>query len=269
MDVNVISYYLGVDVGTAYVKTVLLEDDKIIARTLGGVEGNPGGAGKDAIKKTAEKAGLKEKKIKKYVVGTGIGIKKCPFIKEQLPDMVCIAKGVLNLINSARTIIDVGALSIKSISIADGKGKIKDYSVNDRCAGGSGMFLELVSKALEMSLDEISKKPLKTDDIHIITSQCSIFAESEVIYLKNEGFDKVKIAGGVNDSVAGRALSISRKLDMDPDVIISGGVAKNDHFVKRLSDRLGIELKKVDDPQYVGAYGAALIAKEKGNGRKN
>ena len=265
---NEISYYVGVDVGTAYVKTVLLEDDKIIARTLDDVEGNPGEAGKIAITKTAEKVGLKEKLIKKYVVGTGSGILKCPFIKVQLPDMVCITKGVLKLINSARTIIDVGALSIKSISIADGNGKIKDYSVNDRCAGGSGIFLELVSRALEMSLDDISKMPLGIDDIHPITSQCSIFAESEVIYLKNEGFDKVKIAGGVNNSVAGRTLSISRKLDMDPDVVISGGVANNDHFVKTLSDRLGIELKKVNNPQYVCAYGAALIAKEKSNGRK-
>ncbi len=263
-----ISYYLGVDVGTAYVKTVLLENDKIIARTINDVEGDPSGAGKTAIKKIAEIAGLKENKIKNQVVGTGIGINKCPFIKEQLPDMVCITKGVLKSINSARTIIDVGALSIKSISIADSMGKIKDYSVNDRCAGGSGIFLELVSKALEMSLDDISKKPLEIDDIHTITSQCSIFAESEVIYLKNEGFDKVKIAGGVNDSVAGRTLSISRKLDMDPDVVVSGGVANNDHFVKRLSNRLGIDLIKADYPQYVCAYGAALIAKEKSNRRK-
>ncbi|MHA1799050.1 MAG: acyl-CoA dehydratase activase [Candidatus Helarchaeota archaeon] len=262
------SYYLGVDVGTSYVKTVLLNDDKIIVKTIDQVEGDPAGAGKKAIKNTAIKAGLKEKQIKRQVVGTGIGIYKCPFIKNQVTDMVAITKGIMKSHPTTRTIVDVGALSIKAISIVDESGKIKDYSLNDRCAGGSGMFLELVSKALEMSLDEISKKPLEINEFHHITSQCSIFGESEVIYLKNEGFDKIKIAGGVNDSVAGRTLSIIRRLSVNPDVVISGGVANNDHFVKCLKNRLGMELKKVEDPSYVGAYGAALLAKEQHRGRK-
>ena len=150
-----ISYYLGVDVGTSYVKTVLLNDNKIVLRTIDEVEGNPELAGKKAVSATAEKAGLKEKKIKKNIAGTGIGIQKCRFIKKQLTDMVAVAKGVVQSIESARTIIDVGALSIKAISLIDGTGKIKDYSLNDRCAGGSGIFLELVAKALEMSLEEI------------------------------------------------------------------------------------------------------------------
>ncbi|MHA1314766.1 MAG: acyl-CoA dehydratase activase [Candidatus Helarchaeota archaeon] len=264
----IIPYFLGVDVGTSYVKTVLLENDAVVTHLIDKIEGNPGIAGKNAIKKTAEIAGLKEKKIRKNMAGTGIGIQKCPFIKHQYPDMVSVTKGTVTQVPSARTIIDVGALSIKAISLADGSGKIKDYSVNDRCAGGSGMFLELISKALEMSLEDISKKPLEINEIHHITSQCSIFAESEVIYLKNEGYDKVKIAGGVNDSIAGRTLSIVRKLDLNPDIVITGGMANNEHFVKCLSNRLGIKLTRVERPEYVGAHGAALLARDRLNGGK-
>lgn len=265
---NKITYYLGVDVGTSYVKSVLLNDEKIVIRTIDKVESNPELAGKNAIIKTAEKFNLKEKQITKHIAGTGIGISKCKFIKNQLTDMLAVAKGVTHFISSARTLVDVGALSIKAISLIDGTGKIKDYSLNDRCAGGSGMFLELVAKALEMSLEEISNKPLKFDEIHRISSQCSIFGESEVIYLKNEGFDKIKIAGGVNDSVAGRTSSIVRRLDLTPDVVISGGVANNAHFVKCLSDRLNVDLKTIEYPSYVGALGAALIAKEQATRRK-
>ena len=109
---------------------------------------------------------------------------------------------------------------------------------------------------------------MEINELHHITSQCSIFAESEVIYLKNEGYDKIKIAGGVNDSVAGRTLSIARKLDMDPEVVICGGVANNDHFVKCLTNRLNLKLTQIENPEYIGAYGAALIAREQHDGRK-
>ncbi|MHA1299232.1 MAG: acyl-CoA dehydratase activase [Candidatus Helarchaeota archaeon] len=261
--------YIGIDVGTSFAKCLILDENKKIKLTLlKRVEGNPKKAVQEILKEAIKKASISKKKIK-FTIGTGCNMKsvmkkKQTNINKEVPEITCIAKGVHELLPSARTIVDVGALSNKAIRLNE-KGAVLDYSLNERCASGSGFFLETAMKALELTYDEMSSRPFEVDkDKEItITSQCSIFGESEVIYLKNENYDPIAIAAGINNSIAGRMLSIVKRIGVVPDIVVTGGVAHNIHLLKKFEERLdGIKLKKVDKPQFVGALGAAIFAIE-------
>ncbi|MHA1378701.1 MAG: acyl-CoA dehydratase activase [Candidatus Helarchaeota archaeon] len=266
---------MGIDVGTSYAKSVIIDaNQKIINKILKNVEGNPRKIGEELYKEALKGSKLSKKDIG-YVVGTGTNMKsimkrKQKYINEELPEITCIAKGIHELLPTVRTAIDVGALSNKAIKIGE-DGSVKDYALNERCASGSGFFLETAMKALELTYEELSNDPFNVpkDNEITITSQCSIFGESEVIYLKNEDFDPIAIAAGINNSVAGRMLSIIKRVGIELDVIVTGGVAKNRHLLKKFEERLdGIKLKKIGNPQFIGAFGAALFAMNKVNGGK-
>jgi predicted CoA-substrate-specific enzyme activase len=164
---------------------------------------------------------------------------------------------------SIRTVIDIGGQDCKVISISE-KGKVLDFKMNDRCAAGTGRFFEAMARALCCGLEGISAMDNQGKEPCIISNQCSVFAESEVVTLVNEGIDLKSIIAGINLSVASRLTSMARRVGVVDDVTLTGGCSKNDGLARALEKKLSIEVKKLpQDPQLVGALGAAIFAAEK------
>ena len=255
-------YYAGIDAGSTYLKCIILDEYEIKANIIQPIEGNPTNAYKIALKKALSPLKLKEKNLKN-IMTTGRNRQKILTEGKDVTEILSISKGIFTLIPSVRTIVDIGGFTNKAIKL-NSSGKVMDYVINDRCASGSGYFLELVTKALELDnilklsdIAQSSKNPLP------ITSNCSIFAESEVIYLVNEGKNDVDIAAGVCNSIASRLISLLKKLNYEDDVILTGGVANINQIKINLQKRLEIKLKEPPiDPIFVGAHGAARYAKE-------
>ncbi|MHA1276712.1 MAG: acyl-CoA dehydratase activase [Candidatus Helarchaeota archaeon] len=254
-------YFCGCDIGSAYCKCVILNNKEVAAKITYPIEGDPQRISEKAVKAALEPLRVKTKQVEKFIV-TGRNRKKFPYKNEGMTEITCIAKGAYNLIPTIRTIIDLGAITNKAIKIS-AKGRVMEYVINDKCASGSGMFLELVSNALEMGVEDLGMQAALSTNPLSITNQCTIFAESEVIYLVNEGKNEVDIAAGVCNSIAGNIYSLLKRVRMEREVALTGGVANNEQIKRNLEGRLGFELVSFPfDPSYVAAYGAALFATE-------
>jgi predicted CoA-substrate-specific enzyme activase len=165
-------------------------------------------------------------------------------------------------------VVDIGGQDCKVMSLGDG-GKVLEFVMNDRCAAGTGRFFEAMARVLDCGLEGLSELSLKGKDPATISSQCSVFAESEVVTLVNEGMDLEDIVAGLHASIASRLNSMVRKVGLVEDVALTGGCAKNDGLAKALEEKLGVTVKKLPlDPQIAGAIGAALIAADKGSEQK-
>ena len=255
-------YFAGIDAGSTYLKCIILDEDVIKAKVIQPIEGNPMNASKMALKKALSPLKLKEKNIKN-ILTTGRNRQKISVDGKDVTEILSISKGIFTLLPSVRTVVDIGGFTNKAIKL-NSAGKVMDYVINDRCASGSGYFLELVTKALELEnisklseIAQLSKNPLP------ITSNCSIFAESEVIYLVNEGKKDTDIAAGVCNSIASRLISLLKKLNYEDDVVLTGGVANINQIKLNLQERLKFTLKEFPiDPIFIGAHGAAQYARE-------
>jgi len=253
-------YFAGVDIGSSYCKCVILNESEIEAKAINAIEGDPQRISTKMLKSILSSLKIKEKEVK-FIV-TGRNRKKFPFKNEEKTEVLCIAKGSFDLLPSVRTMVDMGALTNKAIKIND-NGKVMEYVINDKCASGSGMFLELVAKALEMDISELGENASLSKSPLTITSQCSIFGESEVIYLVNEGESELDITAGVCNSIGGQVYSLLKRIRMEEDVALVGGVANNSQIRRNLEQRLDLPLKQFQiNPSYVAAYGAALYAKD-------
>jgi len=197
-----------------------------------------------------------------YLVGTGYGRNEISFADENISEITCHGVGAYWQEPSIKTIVDIGGQDCKVISL-DSDGYVADFAMNDKCAAGTGRFLEGVARALKLDLEELGPISLKSNNPCVISSQCSVFAESEVVTLLADGIDIADIVAGIHKAVANRLISMVNKIGVKKDVTIVGGVSKNAGVVKFLEESLG-EIKKLPvDPQLGGALGAALLAKEK------
>ena len=180
--------------------------------------------------------------------------------------MVCLNRAFRLLNTNVRTVIDAGGQSMRAINFSD-NGKVLDSTVNEKCAAGTGRFIEVMSRALELPLEEVSDLILESKDPVTITSQCGVFAESEVITYVNEGRDRADIVSGIARSVAAKVSSLVRRISLEEKVAMVGGVALNAGVRKYVEEELGVELVELEvDPQLYGALGAALVAREKHGG---
>ena len=257
----------GCDVGSATGKAVVMKDGTIVSYVIIPSTTKPEVTARKAMDEAIEKAGLSSLEDLQYIVGTGYGRLKVPFANENVSEITCHARGAHWLAPTVRTVVDIGGQDCKVMSI-DGQGKVNEFTMNDKCAAGTGKFFEAMARALDCGLEGLSSLSLQSNDPATITSQCSVFAESEVITLVNEGIDVIDIAAGIHESIAGRLNSMVRRVGLIEDVALTGGCAKNEGLVKALEKKLGVSVKKLpQDPQIAGAIGAALIAKEKVNGK--
>ncbi|MBR3188161.1 MAG: 2-hydroxyglutaryl-CoA dehydratase [Lachnospiraceae bacterium] len=253
-------YTLGIDIGSASSKAVLLEDgQKIIASSV--IQSGTGTSGQTKVVEILfQKAGIKRKDII-CTVGTGYGRFSIDGADKQVSEITCHAKGVHFCLPKVRTIIDVGGQDAKAI-LLDENGLIASFAMNDKCAAGTGRFLEVMSKILEIPLSKMGDAHFRAEEWASVSSTCTVFAESEVISQLSKGVPKNNIVAGVHQSVASKACSLAYRNGIIEDVAVSGGVALNKGVVDAIEKQLGKKIFVAPDPQTIGALGAALIAYE-------
>jgi predicted CoA-substrate-specific enzyme activase len=252
----------GVDVGSLSVETVLYGEGKGV---LGYSISLVGGSSRDAADRSFKDA-LGFARVNKtdisHIISTGSGREILDFVSKNVTEITCIAKGVHFLFPECQTIIDIGGQDTKVIRI-NKDGHVVSFDMNDKCAAGTGRFLEVMANALSVELGQMGQRSLKYQNPIEISSVCTVFAESEVISLVSEGKAVDDILHALHNAVADRTLSLLERVGVAGEVAMTGGVAKNIGVVKALEEKIGCPLKVHSEPQIVGALGAALIALEK------
>ena len=255
----------GCDIGSATGKAVVMKDGQIVSYAIIPSTTKPELTARRSMDEALEKAGLSSLEDLDYVVGTGYGRLRVEFANENVSEITCHARGAQWLCPSVRTVVDIGGQDCKVMSVSE-KGRVLEFVMNDKCAAGTGRFFEAMARVIDCSLEELSTMSLNSQKPAAISSQCSVFAESEVVALINEGSDLADIVAGLNHSVAGRLSGMVGRVGMAEDIALTGGCAKNVGLATALEQRLKVQVKRLPmDPQIAGAIGAALIAVEKVN----
>lgn len=262
-------YYGGCDSGSTYTKCVIIDEDgKMVADVTLRSRINSALSAEDALKQAvAQVPDLNSAEELAYLVGTGYGRNKVPFADENISEISCHAMGVHVADPNVRAIIDIGGQDVKGISV-DTDGTVLNFAMNDRCAAGTGRFFEAMARAFEMELPDFSKLSLKAQNVIPITSQCTVFAESEVVSLVGEGKPMEEIAAGIELSVAKRCFVMSKKAGAVDKVTLTGGCAKNEGLKDAIEKVLKLKVIELPiDPQLMGALGAAEYARQKGSAK--
>jgi len=250
---------MGCDIGAIVTKTVVLNDRSVLAYDITPNRGKITQAIETSVNNVLSKARVALKEVE-YCCGTGWGEKYVPFSHDKESVINCLAKGTYWMLPSARTLVDIGGLSSTAVSINE-KGKVLEYRASDRCAAGTGFFLELAAQALELRVEDLGPVSLSAKGKVHISSQCAVFRESEIVTHVNEGVEAADIAAGISYSLALSVASMVKRLGIRSEVVVTGGVAKNECVVKALEQNLGVESKRIAvDSQLVCAIGAALSA---------
>lgn len=253
-------YTMGIDVGSASSKVVILEDGEHII-TADVVQVGTGTTGpKRVLEEALENSGLTMKDMEK-IVATGYGRFAFEEADKQISEISCHAKGIFHLVPTARTIIDIGGQDAKAIRL-DSRGGVKQFFMNDKCAAGTGRFLDVMARVLEITLDEMAEYDSRATEAANISSTCTVFAESEVISQLSKGVSKENIIAGVHQSVASKACGLAYRGGLEEDIVMAGGVAKNEGVVRAISKELKKPVIVAPNPQTTGALGAALFAYE-------
>ena len=250
--------FAGIDVGGKNVHVVIAKNGTILAKVGGPAGINKAEAAEQLYEEALKRAGLKRGDVTR-VVATGSSGSRVAFADGVIPDAAADARGVIKLIPSARTIVDVGAEEGRAIKISP-EGKVLDFAINERCAAGTGTFVDTMARALEVPVEEMAKLSLKSTRSIPMNAQCAVFGESEVVSLIHQKTLKHDIARAVHDAIAGRIGSVARIVGLEKDVVMVGGVAKNAGFVESLKRAIGMDVKVPDAPDFVGALGAATAA---------
>lgn len=251
-------YALGIDIGSASSKVVIIDKEKnVIANAV-----VPGGAGTTGPVRVVDeifvKSGLAWEDITR-TIATGYGRIGFQRADNQISEITCHALGVHHLVPSVRTIIDIGGQDVKAMSLTP-EGIVSRFAMNDKCAAGTGRFLEVMARVLEVDVSELGTLAEQADAVIDISSTCAVFAESEVISRLASGVKPADVAAGIHQSVARRVAGLAVRVGVNPDIVLTGGVAKNRGLVNALADELQQDITVAPDCQLTGALGAALIA---------
>ncbi len=258
-------YVAGVDVGSTQTKAVILDEHRaIVGRALLDMETSMTTVAQDAFRAALEAAGIAEGDVA-WVAGTGYGRYKVTFGREQVTEISCHARGAVTLFPLTRTVIDVGGQDTKAISVAP-DGKVLNFTMNDKCAAGTGRFLGAASFALEMPLSELGPLALKATNPVRITTTCTVFAESEIISHLSKGLLPEDVLMGVHHAIANRCVSLARRVGIASEVTFTGGVSRNVAMVRLLEEQLEMPVNVSQDAHFCGALGAALYAHERVHG---
>lgn len=252
-------YFAGIDSGSTSTDVVILDKNKemaagIIIPTGAGAALSAG----DALKQACAEAGINEEDIDR-IITTGYGRDAIDTGDKSITEITCHAKGAHFLDPSVRTVIDIGGQDSKAIHL-DENGNVVNFAMNDKCAAGTGRFLDMMAHTMQMSLDEMSELGLSYDEDITISSMCSVFAESEVVSLVAQNKKKDDIVHGINKAVALKTLALVKRVSGESRYMMTGGVAKNKGLVATLSEMLKEELSISENAQLCGALGAALFA---------
>lgn len=256
----------GIDIGSMSADVVIMQfendgEGSILSCEIIPTGADSAGTAQRVMDKALEKADIKFEDID-FIVSTGYGRIIVPFTDKNITEISCHAKGAHWTIPSARTVLDMGGQDCKVIT-CDDTGKVTSFVMNDKCAAGAGRSMEIMSRLVGTTLESVGELSLEIiDKPASITSTCVLFARSEVMELLRSGCNKNDILAGACDALASRVISLMGRSSLKEDLVISGGIAKNTGVVKRVEERLGLEAKIPEEPQIIGALGAAIFAKD-------
>jgi predicted CoA-substrate-specific enzyme activase len=233
-----------------------MSDNEVLAYAIVPTGASNRKAAEKAWRDAMEKAGLKKVD---YLVATGYGRDSVDFADASVTEITCHARGAHYIFPDARTVIDIGGQDSKIIRVNE-MGRTEDFVMNDKCAAGTGRFLEVMAKALEVKLEEMGPLSLESVNEIKVSSTCTVFAESEVVSLVAAGHETRDILQGIHRAIAGRVAALVSRVGLAPCVIMSGGVAKNVGVVRALEEKLDHKITVPPEPQIIGAIGAAIIA---------
>jgi predicted CoA-substrate-specific enzyme activase len=252
-------YFAGLDIGSTMTKAVILGDG-IIASVIGPTGPEQRRLANKVMEESLHRADIPFASIT-YIVSTGYGRINVPFADKQVTEITCHAKGVVSLFPRARTIIDIGGQDSKAITV-DPTGRPTNFIMNDKCAAGSGRFVEVIADSLGIDLNRVGDISLQSSHPAQISNICTIWAQQEVAARLAEGVPVPDLLAGVHRSLADRVARMAKRLKIEPDVILTGGGGKNKGLVRALREQLGCEIIVPPEPLITGALGAALIGKD-------
>jgi len=252
-------YVMGVDFGSTTAKTVILDlKGRMVAAHVAHMGAVSGEGVKASVAGALEEAGLTQDDMGR-TVSTGYGRRMLDIADKNYTEITCHARGAVAMTPDARLVIDIGGQDSKVIAV-DANGLVSQFAMNDRCAAGTGKFLETLARALQVQLAEMGDVALQAKEELKISSMCATFAETEVISLLAEGNSKPDVLGAVHAAIAARTLGLVGRVGKKGPVVMTGGVAKNPAAVRHIEKALGLPLHLPDNPQIAGALGAALLA---------
>ena len=258
-------HIMGIDFGSTTAKTVILDlNGAIVASNVSQLGSVSGAAVEASIATTLKQAGLTQDRIA-CTVSTGYGRRLIDIVDKSYTEITCHAKGAIAMAPEAKMVIDIGGQDSKVIAI-DKNGMVDNFAMNDRCAGGTGKFFEVLARAMEVDLDEMGQLALKAVEDFSISSMCATFAETEVISLLAEGKPKIEILGAVHRAIAKRTMGLVARVGKRTPTVMTGGVANNVAALKAIEQELGSPLIKPAHPQIAGALGAAILGLEEYRG---
>lgn len=252
----------GCDVGSRFGKVVIWKDGGIIAHSIVRAEIASEDTSRKAMNAALDGLDISLKEVD-FVVGTGYGRLKIPFAQEMVSELHCIALAAHSINPKVRMVIDIGGQDAKVLKVKQGGG-LRDFVLNDKCASGTGRFLEDIARVLEINLEDMGTLALRSEKPTQISSQCSVFAKSEVVSRIAEKAAVADIAAGISEAISSRVASMVHRVNAEEEAMICGGVAKNDRVVADLEKKISLQLTPYSlDPQLVCALGAALYAAQK------
>jgi len=251
----------GVDIGAATAKAVILRNKKILSFSVIPTGHSVTQAGESVLGKALDTGALSFEDLR-CIISTGYGRNAVSFANKALTEIICHAAGVSSIMPRARTIIDIGGQDSKVIGL-DESGHVSNFVMNDKCAAGTGRFLEVIAGVLDVNINDIGSVSLTSNEPCNISSTCTIFAESEVVGLIHAKTDKSDISKAIHDAMASRIVSMIRRVGVNEGVVMIGGVAKNPGLMELMKKELHVaNLFIPDDPEFGAAVGAAVVAAE-------
>ena len=253
------AYIAGIDIGSKTTKAVVVDESRHVCGTAL-VKTRPDfpGVAREALEKALSKAGGKMDEVK-YIASTGLGRYNIPFRDLQITEITCAARGAAHLFPNTKCVLDVGGQSTRAIKLREG-GKVKEFKSNDKCAAGSGGFLERAAHYLEIPLDQLGSLSMAADKPQTISSICAVLAESEIINHVNDGQSIQNIIRGIHNSLSSRSKGLLSRVGLEDEVTFVGGVARQSGMVASLKETLGRAVNVSAEPDLVTALGAALLA---------
>lgn len=256
-----LKFYAGLDIGSTMTKVVIVDDsEKILISLIGptGVEHRH--LARRVMDEALQKTGLDLDALE-FITATGYGRINVPFADKQVTEITCHARGIRALFPTARTIIDIGGQDSKGIKL-DSEGKVANFIMNDKCAAGTGRFLEVIAETLGVRLEDMGPLSLTAENSVQISNMCTVFAEHEVTSRLAEGAKIPDIVAGLHDAIAVRVFNMVRTLGIEKDVVVTGGGAKNIGLVRAIEKRTGFPVLTPPEPFITGALGAALLGRD-------
>ncbi len=253
-------YVAGVDIGSAFSKAVIVESE-VVSYHITPSGGNYKLAAGGVIRQALTEANLSFNNIA-YIVATGYGATVVTGHNEVVSDISCQGRGIVYIFPKVRTVIDIGG-QFSKVSKVDDRGRATAFVQSEKCAGGSGRFLQLMTRVLRIDLNEIGQLSLKSKRKLDFTTGCAVFAETEAISRIAEGALKEDILAGVHRAMAAKVENLVKRVGLEPECALIGGGAKDIGLVRSIEEKLALSLLVPEEPQIVAALGAALIAKEK------